>query len=60
MFGKKLCTNCETGKYYLITDTRSTFCPYLQCYNKGRCAMYKPQKKHILNFLHKLVKKQEA
>ncbi len=42
MLGKKLCSNCKTGKDSFEMDKNSGTCPYIYCYEDNTCSFYEP------------------
>lgn len=39
---RKICPRCKTGKYTYELDPKSEACPYIGCWKKNKCALYKP------------------
>lgn len=39
---KILCSDCKTGQESLETDPTSATCPYISCYESGKCSYYEP------------------
>lgn len=59
MRGKKMCSECKTGKDMYALDKRSPVCPYFYCHNGKKCSMYKKlsnskNKGSLSNFFKKL------
>jgi len=42
---KKMCSKCKTGKYTYELDPRSEICPYIGCFEKGKCRFFEPLEK---------------
>lgn len=57
MFGKRLCSKCAVGKYMRDVDEKEPFCPYLYCYGKKKCTMFKRAPKESGFDIFKLFKK---
>ena len=41
-WGKQICSNCKTGKESYELDNYSETCPYIGCWENGKCHFYVP------------------
>lgn len=45
-----LCQHCETGKQDFALDRTSLFCSYIACLHDGKCSIYIPFGRRIMQY----------